>query len=156
LIGAAFPRRSSSTRNLKPFMLKTVSVSSGSSRVIARDGPPHPPDFKNIRMGLTGLFLKYSESLLVANFVTSSMVSSFPEISEKNLEPVKRYLQICHLSIKVHWIRLLAGSDCCQITCGRVQILDKINSVLEYRRHFCEFHTILFSRTCESRGVEVM
>jgi hypothetical protein len=59
-----------------------MSVSFGSSRAMARDGPPHPPAFKNIRIGVTFLSFKYSAILSVADFVTSSIVSSFPDISE--------------------------------------------------------------------------
>ena len=61
-------------------MTKTASVSFGSSRTIVSLGPPHPPEFKNIRIGLRSLFLKYSVSLSVANFVTSSIVSPLKNI----------------------------------------------------------------------------
>ena len=76
LIGAAFPRRSSSMMNWKPLMSKLLSVSFGSSRARFSLGPPHPPVFKNIRIGLSSLPVKYSLSLSVANFVTSSIVTS--------------------------------------------------------------------------------
>jgi hypothetical protein len=62
--------------NLKPFILKTSSVSFGSSRARARDGPPQPPEFRKMRMGLTSLFLKYSAISSVADLVTSSMATS--------------------------------------------------------------------------------
>jgi hypothetical protein len=62
--------------NLKPFILKTSSVSFGSSRARARDGPPHPPEFRKMRMGLTSLPLKYSAISSVADFVTSSIITS--------------------------------------------------------------------------------
>ena len=76
LIGAAFPRRSSSMMNWKPLMSTMLSVSFGSSRARFSLGPPHPPEFKNIRIGLRSLPVKYSLSLSVANFVTSSIVTS--------------------------------------------------------------------------------
>jgi len=41
-----------------------------------RDGPPHPPAFKNIRIGLTSLSLKYSAIFLTADSETSSIAST--------------------------------------------------------------------------------
>jgi len=61
-------------------MSKTVSVSFGSSRTIESLGPPQPPEFKNIRIGLRSLPVKYSLSLSVADFVISSIVSPLRNI----------------------------------------------------------------------------
>jgi hypothetical protein len=44
---------------------------------MARDGPPHPPEFKKIRMGETSLPLKYSAICFVATSVTSTIIFSF-------------------------------------------------------------------------------
>jgi hypothetical protein len=44
---------------------------------MASDGPPHPPEFKKIRIGETSLPLKYSAICLVAADVTSTIVFSF-------------------------------------------------------------------------------
>jgi len=44
---------------------------------MARDGPPHPPEFKKIRMGETSFPLKYSAICLVAAPVTSTIIFSF-------------------------------------------------------------------------------
>jgi hypothetical protein len=90
--------------NLKPFILKTSSVSFGSSRAMARDGPPHPPELRKMRMGLTSLPLKYSVISSVADFVTSSIVTS----SQKNLFYVFRISGNIGIDIGiVNWL----GSD---------------------------------------------
>jgi hypothetical protein len=44
---------------------------------MASDGPPHPPEFKKIRMGETSLPLKYSAICFVATSVTSTIMFSF-------------------------------------------------------------------------------
>jgi len=44
---------------------------------MASDGPPHPPEFKKIRMGETSLPLKYSAICFVATSVTSTIIFSF-------------------------------------------------------------------------------
>jgi len=41
---------------------------------MARDGPPHPPEFKKIRMGETSFPLKYSAICFVAASVTSTII----------------------------------------------------------------------------------
>lgn len=75
-MGCAFSRRLLSTRYLKPSISKTLSLSLGSSRAIPRDGPPHPPSLRKIRMGVTSLPLKYSVICCVADGVTSTIISS--------------------------------------------------------------------------------
>jgi len=52
---------------------------------MASDGPPHPPEFKKIRMGATSFPLKYSAICFVADCVTSTIVFPF---FKKNL-PVR-------------------------------------------------------------------
>jgi hypothetical protein len=54
-----------------------LSVSFGSSRAMAREGPPHPPAFKKIRIGVAFLPFKYSAIFSVADFVISSIIFSF-------------------------------------------------------------------------------
>jgi len=44
---------------------------------MARDGPPHPPAFKKIRIGVAFLPVKYSAIFSVADFVISSIIFSF-------------------------------------------------------------------------------
>ena len=94
-----------STMYLKPSISKTLSVSLGSSRAMARDGPPHPPSFKKIRIGLTSL-LKYSAIFSVADFVISSIIFSFYQnhlYDRTILKPTKTQLRLMDLSIQV-WI----------------------------------------------------
>jgi hypothetical protein len=43
---------------------------------MARDGPPHPPAFIKIRIGVTSLSFKYSAIFSVADFVISSIIFS--------------------------------------------------------------------------------
>jgi hypothetical protein len=77
LMGVAFCMKSLSTIYWNPSISKTSSVAFGSSRAMASDGPPHPPEFKNIRMGETSFPLKYSAICFVAASVTSTIVFSF-------------------------------------------------------------------------------
>ncbi len=76
LTGLAFSKNSLSIINWNPFISCTSSVSLGSFRAIANEGPPHPPSFKNIRIGAISLPLKYSAICWLAASVTSIMVSS--------------------------------------------------------------------------------
>jgi len=84
--GFAFSSKSLSMINLKPFTSYTLSVSLGSSRAIANEGPPHPPSLRKIRIGTTSLrkirigttsrSVKYSEICWLAASVTSTITSS--------------------------------------------------------------------------------
>ncbi|MDI6796083.1 MAG: hypothetical protein QMD09_04025 [Desulfatibacillaceae bacterium] len=77
VMGFVFSRNSFSTRKVKPFTSKVSSLSRGSSRASARLGPPHPPSFKNTRMGVTfSCCSKYSANLFAADAVTSNMAGS--------------------------------------------------------------------------------
>jgi hypothetical protein len=73
LMGWTFSMNSLSTTYWKPSTSKTWSVSFGSSRASARDGPPQPPELRKTRMGETSLPLKYSATCSVAAGVTSIM-----------------------------------------------------------------------------------
>jgi hypothetical protein len=75
-MGFAFSRRSLSTRYWNPSTSKTLSLSFGSSRAIPRDGPPHPPSFRKILMGVASFPLKYSLICSLADGVTSTMIPS--------------------------------------------------------------------------------
>jgi hypothetical protein len=58
LIGFICSMNSLSIMYLNPSMSYTSSLFFSSSRAIAREGPPHPPEFRNIRIGETSLPLK--------------------------------------------------------------------------------------------------
>jgi len=72
-MGLTFSIKSLSTMYWKPSMSKTWSVSFGSSRANAREGPPQPPELRKTRMGEASLPLKYSATCSVAAGVTSIM-----------------------------------------------------------------------------------
>jgi hypothetical protein len=72
-MGWTFSMNSLSTMYWNPSMSKTLSVSFGSSRASARDGPPQPPELRKTLMGETSLPLKYSATCSVAAEVTSIM-----------------------------------------------------------------------------------
>ena len=74
--GLAFSSKSLSMINWKPLTSYTLSVSLGSSRAIANEGPPQPPSFKKIRMGTTSRSLKYSAICWLAASETSTITSS--------------------------------------------------------------------------------
>lgn len=76
LIGFDFSINTLSTTYLNPSTSYILSLSFNSSRVIAREGPPHPPAFKKIRIGDISLSLKYSPICVVAAFVISTITSS--------------------------------------------------------------------------------
>jgi hypothetical protein len=112
LIGAAFPRRSSSIMNWKPLMSKMLSVSFVSSRARFSLGPPHPPESRKIRMGLRSLPVKYSLSLSIADSVIWSIVTS-PLCMISELEGENSY--------DIGIVNLVGtGRDLteCQICCG--------------------------------------
>jgi hypothetical protein len=73
LMGLTFSMKSLSTIYWKPSMSNTSSVSFGSSRANAREGPPQPPELRKTRMGEASLPLKYSATCSVADGVTSIM-----------------------------------------------------------------------------------
>ena len=74
--GLAFSSNSLSMINWKPFTSYTLSLSLGSSRAIANEGPPHPPSLRKIRIGVISRPLKYSEICWLAASVTSTITSS--------------------------------------------------------------------------------
>jgi len=74
--GWAFSSNSLSIINLKPFTSYELSVSLGSSRAIANDGPPQPPSFKKMRMGTISRSLKYSAICWLAASEISTITSS--------------------------------------------------------------------------------
>ena len=78
-MGCAFSRKSLSIIYLNPSISYVLSVSLGSSRAMAKEGPPQPPSFKKILMGVTSLSLKYSAICSLADVVTSTIL--FPPLS---------------------------------------------------------------------------
>lgn len=55
-------------------MVNESSVSLGSSRASASEGPDQPPSFKNILIGAISLPSKYSAIFWVADWVTSTII----------------------------------------------------------------------------------
>ncbi len=74
--GLAFSSNSLSMINLKPFTSYELSVSLGSSRAIANEGPPQPPSFRKMRMGTISRPLKYSAICWLAASEISTITSS--------------------------------------------------------------------------------
>jgi len=77
LIGFACSNNSLSTTYLKPLISYVLSLSFGSSRANAREGPPHPLWFKKTRIAENSLSLSCSVICFVADSVTSNIKSSF-------------------------------------------------------------------------------
>ena len=92
--GLAFSSNSLSIINLKPFTSYELSVSLGSSRAIANDGPPQPPSFRKMRMGTMSRSLKYSAICWLAASEISTITSSL----DMNMISLIRANKICLIS----------------------------------------------------------
>jgi len=92
--GLAFSSNSLSKINLKPFASYELSVSLGSSRAIANEGPPQPPSFRKMRMGTMSRSLKYSAICWLAASEISTITSSL----DMNMISFIRANKICLIS----------------------------------------------------------
>ena len=92
--GLAFSSNSLSKINLKPFTSYELSVSFGSSRAIANDGPPQPPSFRKMRMGTMSRSLKYSAICWLA----ASEISTIKSSLDMNVISFIRANKICLIS----------------------------------------------------------
>ena len=92
--GLAFSSNSLSKINLKPFTSYELSVSLGSSRAIANEGPPQPPSFRKMRMGTMSRSLKYSAICWLAASEISTITSSL----DMNMISFIRANKICLIS----------------------------------------------------------
>ena len=68
-------------------------------------GPPHPPSFKKIRIGVTSLPLKYSAICSVADGVTSTMTPSCRNDKMKSAHKSRSVI----LFTQYEWLKLNIG-----------------------------------------------